>query len=291
MFDSLAELIDAPEPVLAPLALDPLMARLAERAGFKAVYLGGGGLGYSKTFLEANLDLTQLAQAGVDIGAATSLPVILDGACGWGDAMHLRRTVSLAESAGFAAIEIEDQVYPKRAGHHVGDDLTIPAAAMAAKVRAAVEARRDERFLVIARTDVAKADPEEAISRSLAYREAGADVLAPVVGNIGDPAKIVAIGERLGPPLLFLCPPGGLAHVGLSAAEMHAAGFRILVDAMSLHIRVYESLVAGYAQLADGFTIDPERPNEEWWGELADLHATIDLEALLEIERREAGDD
>src|SRR5215475_13334123 len=98
MFDSLAALIDAPEPVLAPLALNPLMARLAERAGFKAVYLGGGGLGYQKTFLEANLDLTQLAQVGVDIGAATSLPVILDGACGWGDAMHQRRTVRLAES-------------------------------------------------------------------------------------------------------------------------------------------------------------------------------------------------
>lgn len=290
MSSSLAELIDAPEPVLAPLALDPLMARLAERAGFRAVYLGGGGLGYSKTFLEANLDLTQLAQVGVDIGAATSLPVILDGACGWGDAMHQRRTVRLAESAGFAAIEIEDQAYPKRAGHHVGEDLTIPAEAMAAKVRAAVEARRDPRFLVIARTDVAKADPEEAIARSLAYREAGADILAPVVGNIGDPATIVAIGERLGPPLLFLCPPGGLAQVGLTVAEMHAAGFRVLVDAMSLHLRVYESLAAGYAQLADGFTIDAERPDQEWWGQLADLHETIDFDALIEIERREADD-
>src|SRR5262249_18172819 len=128
------------------------------------------------------------------------------------------------------------------------------------------------------------------IRRSLAYREAGADVLVPVIGSIGDPQVIVAVGERLGPPLMFLCPPGGLAHVGLSVAEMHAAGYRILVDAMSLHIRVYESLAAGYAELADGFTIDAERPNQEWWDALADLHQTIDLEALLAVERRDAAD-
>ena len=98
--------------VVAPLVFDPLGARLAEQAGFKALYLGGGALGYLKTVTEANLGLAEMVQAGHDIMAATGVPLILDGACGWGDAMHMRRTIRACEAAGFGAIEIEDQIMP-----------------------------------------------------------------------------------------------------------------------------------------------------------------------------------
>jgi 2-methylisocitrate lyase-like PEP mutase family enzyme len=288
MFTSLGDLTNRETLVRAPLVLDPLMARLAEEAGFEAVYLGGGGLGYAKTFLEANLNVSEMAQAGMDIASVTRLPIILDGACGWGDPMHLQRTIALAETAGFAAIELEDQVFPKRASHHVGEDHTVPMELMEAKIRSAVEARRDERFLVIARTNVAASedDPEEATRRCEAYRRAGADVLLPATGSVRDPQVIVDLGEQLGPPLMFLAAPGGLAHAELTADDLHRAGYRILTDAMSLQLLVYETLKAGYAELArDGFAIAPDRAPAEWWGILGDLHETIGLERLLAVER------
>ena len=119
---TLREAMAGPAPVRAPLVLNPLMAVMAEAAGFEALYLGGGATGYAKTVLEANLSLTEMVQAGADIRAVTALPLILDAAAGWGDPMHIHRTVGMAEGAGFAAIEIEDQILPKRAHHHVGSE-------------------------------------------------------------------------------------------------------------------------------------------------------------------------
>jgi methylisocitrate lyase len=289
MHRSLVPLLQAPAPVRAPLALDPLMARLAEDAGFEAVYLGGGGLGYSKTFLEANLNATEMAQAGIDIAAVTTLPIILDGACGWGDAVHLQRTIKLVEAAGFAAIELEDQSYPKRVGHHVGEDETIPVETMEAKLQSAVAARRNPEFLIIARTNVATDDPDEALARSERYRAAGADVLMPVTGAVRDPDVVLRLGRELGPPLMYLAPPGGLAHVALSLTDLHSAGYRIVTDAMSLHLSVYATLKAGYAELAgDGFSLGAGRAAADWWTLLGELHETIGLDALLAIERGEA---
>ena len=283
---TLGELLKGPVPVRAPLALDPLMARLAERAGFEAVYLGGGGLGYAKTFLEANLNATEMAQTGVDIAAATNLPIILDGACGWGDPMHLQRTIRLVEAAGFAAIEIEDQPYPKRAGHHVGEDEIVPIELMEAKIRSAAAARRDPGFLVIARTNAAATDPDEALVRCEAYRHAGADVLMPVTGAVRDPEVLMRLGRELGPPLMFLAPPGGLAHVALTLPELYEAGYRLVTDAMSLHLLVFAALQAGYAELAQpGFQLDPGRPAADWWKLVEQLHETIDLDRLLAFER------
>jgi 2-methylisocitrate lyase-like PEP mutase family enzyme len=86
---SLRALIRRPMPVTAPLVLNPLMARMAEAAGFPAGYLGGGATGYQKVALEANLNVTEMCQVAVDIGAVSSLPLILDGACGYGDPMHM----------------------------------------------------------------------------------------------------------------------------------------------------------------------------------------------------------
>ena len=283
---TLSKLIAGSEPVRAPLALTPLMAKLAEKAGFPALYLGGGGLGYQKTYLEAALTLTEVAQLGSELVSTTTLPVIADVAGGWGDPMHLLRTVTLLEASGLAAIEIEDGLFPKRAHHHVGRDDVVPSELMEAKIRSAVAARRDPGFLVIARTSTGThGQTDEALARSEAYRRAGADVLLPAAG-ITDGETLTLIGERLGPPLMYLAPPGGLASVELSPAEMHAAGYRILVDAMSLHLLVYEVLARGYAELAgDGFSIEPGRAPADWWGLLERMHETIDLDVLLEIER------
>src|SRR3546814_13441221 len=93
-------MLAGPEPVLAPLVLNPLMARLAETAGFKALYLGGGASGYMKVHLEANLNLTEMCQAALDIRNVTSLPLLLDGAAGLGDPVPMRRTRSAERRGG-----------------------------------------------------------------------------------------------------------------------------------------------------------------------------------------------
>jgi len=167
-------------PVTAPLVLNPLMARMVEAAGFPAGYLGGGASGYAKVALEANLNLTEMCQAALDIRAVSSLPLILDGACGYGDPMHMHRTVGMAEAAGFAAIEIEDQLVPKRAHHHVGIEHMIPIELMAAKVKEAVAARRSSDFLIVGRTNAMRAsDMDDALRRGEAYRRAGASARSP----------------------------------------------------------------------------------------------------------------
>src|ERR1044071_2371656 len=136
--------LDGPLPVTAPLVLNPLMARMVEAAGFEAGYLGGGATGYAKVALEANLNLTEMCQAAVDIGAVSSMPLIFDAATGFGDPMHIHRTIGMSEAAGFAALEIEDRLVPKRAPHHIGIEHMTPLELMAAKIKEAVNARRNK---------------------------------------------------------------------------------------------------------------------------------------------------
>src|SRR5215472_18168965 len=175
---TLREMINGNSLAEAPVVFNPLSARLAEDAGFPALYLGGGGLGYIQCVTEANLTVTEMVRLGIDIRTVCRLPLILDGACGFGDPMHLHRTINMVEAAGFAAIEIEDQLLPKRAHHHIGIEHMIPAELMAAKIREAVAARRDPDFLIVARTNAVRASSfDDALRRGEAYREAGADLL------------------------------------------------------------------------------------------------------------------
>ena len=189
-------LIAGPEPVYAPLVFNPVSALLAQAAGFQALYLGGGSMGYIKAGTEANLSLTEMAQAALDIRTVCHLPLILDGACGWGDPMHVRRTIATSEAAGFAAIEIEDQLIPKRAHHHIGIEHMIPSELMEAKIRAAAAARRDPDFVIIGRTNALRsAGMDEALRRADAYKRAGADMLY-VSGRRADDLRCSASGCR-----------------------------------------------------------------------------------------------
>ena len=280
---SLRELLSRPDPVLAPLVLNPMMAKLADQAGFSALYLGGGATGYAKTSLEANLSLTEMAQAGVEIGAVTDKPLILDGACGWGDPMHMHHTIRTAETAGFAAIEIEDQLLPKRAHHHVGIEHMIPADLMAAKVAEAVSARRDPSFVVIARTNGLRVtSTDDALRRLEAYHKAGADALLALVRT---PEEARFVGERLPAPLVYLCPPGGLAHFKMTPREMADVGYKLLCDTTTGLLAMYEAARTTYANLGANFT-DTTRSGAEWKSLQSDLHDDIDLQAKLDVEKR-----
>jgi len=280
---TLREMIAGPEPVLAPLVLNPLMARLAENAGFRALYLGGGATGYMKVCLEANLTLTEMCQTAIEIGAVSPLPLIFDAAAGFGDPMHMRRTIQMSEAAGFQAIEIEDQWLPKRAHHHIGLEHMVEKEIMAAKVAEAVRARRGADLLSVARTNAVRAsNMDDALSRAEAYREAGADMLLLSPRNAGE-ARFIA--ERLGGPLMYLASPGGMADIGIGAQEMADMGWKLIADPQTQLLALYETSRRLYAEMAAAFA-SAVHPPEGWLALQNRLHDDIDLETLLDIERR-----
>ena len=274
--------LSEPEAVLAPLVLDPLMACTAANEGFEALYLGGGAMGYAKTVLEANLGLSEMCHIGTEIIAAANRALILDGAAGWGDAMHQRRTTRMAEAAGFVAIEIEDQLLPKRAHHHIGIEHMIPAELMAAKVKEAVRARRDEDFLIIARTNgIRVADRDEAVRRLEIYKHAGADAL---LSGARDPETLRFMAERLPAPLVCLLPSGGLHELDMSLEDISALGYKLLCDTQTALFVQYQAAKAFYRSLKASGRVAPP-PGINWKSIQDEIHDTIDLEGLLQIER------
>jgi methylisocitrate lyase len=281
---SLRALLQGALPVTAPLVLNPLMATMVEAAGFPAGYLGGGATGYQKVSLEANLNVTEMCQAAIDIHAVCSLPLILDGACGYGDPMHMHRTIGMSEAAGFAAIEIEDQLVPKRAHHHIGIEHMIPTEMMAAKISEAVAARRNPDFLIIGRTNAMRASTmDDALRRGEAYRKAGADVL--LLSMAHKPEQLRAIAARLGGPLMYLAGRGGLAGSGMTLNDFGSLGYKIVADPSTPLLAAYAAWKKVYAELADGFAANVATKPD--WGPVEqDMLATIDIEKLLAVERR-----
>ena len=277
----LRQLIARDVPPIIPLALDPISAKMAERAGFEALYLGGGSFGYQQTCLEANLSITQMAQVGLDIRAACELPLILDGACGYGDPMHMHHTMHMAEAAGFAAIEIEDQLLPKRAHHHIGIEHMIPTELMVAKIKEAVAARRDPDFAIIGRTNACRSTGiDEAVRRAEAYKRAGADMLLVLPKS---PEEARAIGERIEGPHVYMML-GGIQSIGMSIEELGKLGFKLVMETLAPFYARQKALRLSYEALAKGLpdpTVGGEFKEEDKF-----LKEVIGLDALLEVERR-----
>lgn len=273
------ELLQRETASVVPLAIDPISAKMAAQAGFEALYLGGGTLGYSKTWTEANLSVTQLAQTALEMRAATELPIILDGQCGWGDPMHMHHAMAVAEAAGTAAIEIEDQIMPKRAHHHVGIEHLVPAEFMVEKIKAAVAVRRDPDFVIIGRTNADRPDDvNEALRRAEIYKRAGADMLFVLLRN---PDHAAIIAERIEGPHMYMTPRG---VSGLSLQDLGALGYKLVVDALTPFFAAQRALRACYAAMAQGLP-DPT-VGTDLSGEIDAIHDVIGLEALLEVERR-----
>ena len=269
-------------PVTAPLVLNPLMARMAEAAGFSAGYLGGGATGNQKVVLEANLNVTEMCQAALDIRAVSSMLLILDGACGYGDPMHMHRTVGMAEGAGFSAIEIEDQLVPKRAHHHVGIEHMIPTELMTAKVREAVAARRSPEFLIIGRTNAVRASTmDDALRRGEAYRKAGADLVLLSMANTPEQLRLIA--ERLGGPLMYLAGRGGLAGLGMSLKDLGGLGYKIVADPSTPLLAAFTAWKKIYADLAQDF--GSQQAKTDWSPVEHEMLGVIDIEKLLAVER------
>ena len=280
---TLKELIKGNDLVLAPVALNPMMARLAEDTGFKAAYLSGGSLGWLKCVTEANLSLTEMCDVGIDIRAATKIPLVLDAGGGWGEPVHMHRTIALTEVAGFAAIELEDQYLPRRVQHHIGEENLIPPEAMVHKIKEAVAARTDPNLIIIGRTNARRLHGlDEALRRGEIYHRAGADMLFI---HSRDAEELRKIAERLPAPLMMFAPQDGFAGFGASAAELAQMGYRLAASSGSAFAAMYKAVRQSYECLARN---EPDLflGKGGATAEMKRAHATTGLDRLLEIEKR-----
>src|SRR5918993_5646507 len=218
--------------IVAPGIYDAYGARFVEQAGFEAVYMTGNGVSASLLGRPdvGLIDLTLLSQHAHRAAACVDIPLICDADTGYGNAVNVRHTVREFEAAGVAAIHIEDQVAPKRCGHLPGSRPVVDMNEQVGKIEAAVAARRDPDFMIIARTDAASGHGlDEAIRRGKAYREAGADI---VFVELKSSPKIVDELKRVtaeidAPCLVNVEEIGELGQ--LTAAELDAIGLRIAI--------------------------------------------------------------
>jgi len=217
------------EILVAPGVYDGLSAALATQAGFEALYLSGAAVAYTRLG-RPDIGLStssEMADTMALVADRTDLPVIIDADTGFGNALNARRTMQMYERAGAAALQMEDQTFPKRCGH-LADKSLIPKADMVGKIAAMADARRHD-TLIIARTDaIAVEGFDEAMARAGAYVEAGADVLFVEAPRDGEELRSIAqrFGERV--PLLANMVEGGATPIR-DADELESMGFDIVI--------------------------------------------------------------
>jgi 2,3-dimethylmalate lyase len=218
------------EPLVVPGAPDALTARVIEALGFKAVYITGAGVTNARLGVPdlGLISLTELADTVEAVREAVAIPIVVDADTGFGGPLNVRRTVRMLERRGANAIQLEDQVFPKRCGHFAGTEV-IPAAEMVAKLHAALDARINDSLLIVARTDARQMlGLQAALERAELYRAAGADVIFVEAPRSRD--EMAEIGRRLQGPLLVNIVEGG-ATPQLPASELGALGFTIVLYA------------------------------------------------------------
>lgn len=224
----LRNLLKADGIIVAPGAFNAFSAKIIERSGFPVVYLTGYGA--SANLLGAPdfglLTLTEMADHAARMVQAVSVPVVADGDTGYGNAINVRRTIAEYERAGVAAIQLEDQLHPKRCGHMEGKEI-IAAEEMVQKLRAAVDARKDPDFVIIARTDArALLGMDEAIRRARMYMDAGADVI--FVEAPQNREELARVAREVKAPLLANMIEHGKTPL-LSAAELQDLGYKLVI--------------------------------------------------------------
>ncbi|MFZ1996145.1 MAG: isocitrate lyase/PEP mutase family protein [Solirubrobacteraceae bacterium] len=278
------------EPLVVPGAPDALGARVIEALGFEAVYITGAGVTNARLGVPdlGLITLPELADAVEAIRDAVTIPLIVDADTGFGGPLNVRRTVRALERRGANAIQLEDQVSPKRCGHFAGKEV-IPAAEMVAKLQAALDARADDSLLIIARTDARQMlGLEAALERAARYREAGADVIfveAPQSHH-----ELAEIGRRLEGPLLVNIVEGG-ATPQLPSDELGALGFSIVLYANAAlrgavhgmqvvleHLRRTGSTSGALEQMV-GWEQRQELVGKPFFDELSERYATPDTRA------------
>jgi 2,3-dimethylmalate lyase len=255
---SFDELLAADEPLVLPGAYDALSARIAVRAGAKAVYMTGFGVAGSAFGLPdiGLVGADQMAERARALAAAIApVPLVADGDNGYGGPPNVANLVCAYEQAGVQCIQLEDQVSPKRCGHMDGKEVVGREEAVA-KIRAAVAVRRSHGFKIMARTDArATHDLDEAMGRGEAFLAAGADIL--FIEAPQSEAELRAIAERFkGAPLVANVVEDGKTPM-LSRAVLVEMGYKILLHPIAALLRVTQTLEDTFSKLLAGESAAP----------------------------------
>src|SRR6266700_1399830 len=281
----LRELLAGADLIVAPGAYDALSARLIAQAGFPAVYMTGFGtaasvLGQPDVGLLTMSEMVSRAAAisAVIASVAGDLPLIADADTGYGNPINVRRTIHEYESAGVAGLHIEDQVWPKKCGHMEGKQV-IPMDEMVQKVRAAVEARQDPDFVIIARTDAnAVHGLEDAIQRGQAYREAGADVIFIEAPRSIEELSTIAQAFP-GMPLLFNWTES-VKTPALSLDELRTLGYKLVLFPVSMLFAATRAMLGLLEVLKQGQTSAPFAERMVTFSQFTDQVGLPEIQAL-----------
>ena len=254
----LRELLAGPDPVVAPGAYDALSARLIAQAGFPAVYMTGFGTAASVLGQPdvGSLTMSEMVSRAAALAAVVGdLSLIADADTGYGNPINVRRTIREYERAGVAAVHIEDQVWPKKCGHMEGKQV-IPLNEMVQKIHAAVDARQDPDFVIIARTDaIAVHGFEDALQRGQAYHEAGADIV--FIEAPRSFAELKAIAQTFpNVPLLYDWAESGKTPL-LTLDEIQTLGYKLVIFPVSMLFAATYAMLSLLAVLKQGQTPTP----------------------------------
>ncbi|AZT92632.1 methylisocitrate lyase [Brevibacterium aurantiacum] len=234
------ELLAGDQIVQFPGAINPINAQIIEQTGFEGVYISGGAFSAAMGLPDIGLTtLTEVADHGRNIARVTNLPTFIDADTGWGEAMNVARTIQEFEDAGISGMHLEDQVNPKRCGHLDGKEV-VTTAEMSKRIAAAVKGRRDENFVISARTDSRAGEGlDAAIDRAKAYADAGADLIFPeAMRDLGEFEKfassvdvpILANMTEFGKSELFTTEQ--LANVGVKLVIYPVTTLRLAMGAI-----------------------------------------------------------
>ena len=266
------QMLNSGAMVVAPFVLNALHAKIAEAAGFEAVYMTGSGTAAERGFPDVGLiTMTEMVQNARYIAGAVSVPVICDADTGYGNPINVWRAVREYEDAGVAAIHIEDQVFPKKCGFFEGKDV-IPQEEMVQKIRAALDARTDPDFTIIARTDAyAVTGWEDAVKRCRAYSDAGAHmVFVDGIKTVDDLHTYADDLKEL--PRMY---NGDL----LPTEEVGKLGYRLMICGSTIWM-VYKAVRDAFEELKATGKVDPSR-----YATRLDVANLLGLQSIYEMER------
>ncbi len=278
---SIIQQITGSEIAVAPGIFDAFGAILVKQAGFQTAYLSGASIAYTR-FGRPDIGLVTMSEVADTLSAITErsdLRVIVDADTGFGNALNVMRTVRLFESAGAAAIQLEDQTLPKRCGHLAGKTL-VPTGEMVGKIKAALDARRNDDTLIIARTDgIAVEGFDAALERAERYGEAGADIL--FIEAPQSDAQMQAINRQFEGriPQLANMVEGGKSPQK-SAAELQALGFSLVIFPGGMVRAIAKTIQAYTASLKKHGTNQPFLEHMLNFNALNELLGTSEMLAL-----------
>jgi len=242
----LRTLLSAPGLICGVNIYDPLTARIAQDIGFKFIAMGGWQVGAQLCVTEPLLTMTETIECARLVTKAVDIPLKVDCGGGFGEPVHVARTVREAEAANIACIHIEDQYYPKRASYHRGVEAVIPLDAMLDKVRVAIQSRRNEDLVIVGRTDsLLTHGISEGIKRGNAFLEAGCDVVEVFPNSVSEAREIA---REVHGPLLHVNISGNHGDLGrpnFRWAELEDMGFKICIDATTVIMLAMQAVRKG----------------------------------------------